>query len=513
MEDTVKQGKDQRRTRQGTIFNPWDIEITTERLVVPSAHIRRITKRRTAEVGHDSDEEGAEMDVRVGRSTIYRTPADLASPHAHPSSSASCTGPAPAPSPLLPSPSEDVPLLGAAARLKRKRANERERRTARREEERVASGSKRKRVHEDRVAATPTLDVPNFKAADHDAPVASTGWQGLQDKHIRSKMERERKHGRASEDASESDDSDSEDEAIPDAREYQLDDPTFKDFRRFDWPGHPMRMEDQEGRCLAMLVGAPNDPDWATAVTEPATCLMEEASRSLYGDDGVPPTRRRGTHYAETIGAMAELVLWTLLLQLPFQRIVGHSDAVFDGHAGGLYRYYKKTRDKIHAWADRNKKYLPRLDKSVQGSYTFNFGPITATFPHIDFANLIWGWCFITALGRYDPDRGGHLVLWDLKLIIRFPPGTTIAIPSALLRHSNISIQAGETRMSFTQFSAAGLFRFVRNGFKTDTDLKGKRRRMSKRDKGALVKEQRERFAKGIRMWSKRGEAEYSGSE
>ncbi|KAJ7658555.1 hypothetical protein B0H14DRAFT_3702889 [Mycena olivaceomarginata] len=74
---------------------------------------------------------------------------------------------------------------------------------------------------------------------------------------------------------------------------------------------------------------------------------------------------------------------------------------------------------------------------SVFAACTFNFGPHTITVPHLDFGNLSWGWCAITALGRFNPDLGGHFVLWDLKRIIQFPPGSTILIPSAIIWHSN----------------------------------------------------------------------------
>jgi hypothetical protein len=99
---------------------------------------------------------------------------------------------------------------------------------------------------------------------------------------------------------------------------------------------------------------------------------------------------------------------------------------------------------------------------------TFNFGPNTITFPHTDLGNLTWGWCSIIALGRFDPTKGGHLILWDLGIIIEFPPGSTILIPSALVVHSNTPIQAGKRRYSFTQYCAGGLFRFIANGFRTD---------------------------------------------
>jgi hypothetical protein len=41
-------------------------------------------------------------------------------------------------------------------------------------------------------------------------------------------------------------------------------------------------------------------------------------------------------------------------------------------------------------------------------------------------------------------------------------------IPSAILRHSNVGIGPNERRYSFTQYSAAGLFRWVSNGFRSD---------------------------------------------
>lgn len=108
------------------------------------------------------------------------------------------------------------------------------------------------------------------------------------------------------------------------------------------------------------------------------------------------------------------------------------------------------------------------FEGSAFANLTLNLGPRTVTFAHRDFANLCWGWCAVCALGNFDPDHGGHLVLWDLKLVIRFPPGSTIIIPSAMVRHSNTSIGMNETRYSITQYSASGLFCWVENGFVRD---------------------------------------------
>ena len=77
---------------------------------------------------------------------------------------------------------------------------------------------------------------------------------------------------------------------------------------------------------------------------------------------------------------------------------------------------------------------------------------------HRDAANLVYGWCAITALGNFNPTRGGHLILWDMKLVVEFPPSATVLIPSSLVVHSNTRLQEGEECMSFTQYAAGGLF-------------------------------------------------------
>ncbi len=94
---------------------------------------------------------------------------------------------------------------------------------------------------------------------------------------------------------------------------------------------------------------------------------------------------------------------------------------------------------------------------SIFATCTFNFGPRTICFEHMDSRNLPFGWCAITALGRFNPQKGGHFVLWDLKLVIEFPPGSTILIPSAVLCHSNTAISRKETRYSFTQYTVGGV--------------------------------------------------------
>lgn len=103
---------------------------------------------------------------------------------------------------------------------------------------------------------------------------------------------------------------------------------------------------------------------------------------------------------------------------------------------------------------------------SIYPGCAFNLGPKTVSLKHKDPGNIPRVPCAISALGPFDPDKGGHLVLDDLKVVIRFPPGSTILISSASLRHSNIPIQEGEKRYSITQFCPGGLYRWVRHKFR-----------------------------------------------
>src|ERR1700728_980048 len=173
----------------------------------------------------------------------------------------------------------------------------------------------------------------------------------------------------------------------------------------------------------------------------------------------------------------------------------------FKAFAPRLYDYYSNTIDELIKWSPKTIKRI--YEGSAFAAMTFNVGPRTITFPHRDWANLSWGWCAICALGEFDADKGGHLVLWDLNIAIRFPSGSTIIIPSAMVRHSNASVGENETRYSVTQYSAGGLFRWVENGFMKDAKWFKK---ASRAEKEVRTKEDMIRWEKGLAMLSKLSE-------
>lgn len=127
------------------------------------------------------------------------------------------------------------------------------------------------------------------------------------------------------------------------------------------------------------------------------------------------------------------------------------------------------------------KEATPHLQYPYEGhpfaTLTFNIGPAACTVPHKDVMNLSWGWCAVTSLGAFDHTKGGHLVLWDLELVVEFPPHSTIFIPSAVLTHSNTTIGPTERRSSITQYNSSGLFRWAA----FNHSLQGSRRYSGKR--------------------------------
>ncbi|KAF8230699.1 hypothetical protein L208DRAFT_1057202, partial [Tricholoma matsutake] len=146
-----------------------------------------------------------------------------------------------------------------------------------------------------------------------------------------------------------------------------------------------------------------------------------------------------------------------------FKHIAGYAKNVFQVYFLKLHDRYEKTLDKL---IERD----PTLQQVFPGTpftaASVNFGPKMECYPHHDWANFSCGQCTVTSLGDYDPDQDGHLALWDLGIVVPFPPSSVILLPSALVRHSNTPIASHEHQYSFAQYTSGGLFRWVQNGFK-----------------------------------------------
>ncbi|KAJ3838138.1 hypothetical protein F5878DRAFT_538082 [Lentinula raphanica] len=239
----------------------------------------------------------------------------------------------------------------------------------------------------------------------------------------------------------------------------------------------PTLIADTNGRVFASRIPPPaGDPTYHRSAEEAAQILEEY--RPLFFNENKPlPQHRRGDFPVKAMGisygggqeeakelyqsSKDQELLNRIRDMACFQRLAGHASSAFLTWAPRLFSFYQTYMKKLQ-------EMIPSLSfnfwNSVFACCTLNLGPTTTTVEHVDHMNYVYGWCAITALGNFDFRLGGHLVLWDLKLVVEVPPGWTMMIPSAFLRHSNTSLQPGETRFSLTQYTAAGLFRILDDG-------------------------------------------------
>ncbi|KAJ7025058.1 hypothetical protein C8F04DRAFT_1269665 [Mycena alexandri] len=493
-----------RRTRSGAEYSPWANAVA---LCVPHVLLTHLLHRR--DDGPDSDTESlddsdSDDEAPPLRLTPPKRPRRLPLAPQHSFELPNGLMPGPVIRVVRPPPPQKKPTAAEvkARRLVKKHARDRGVRFLDREQQRVNAGSRLKAVTRLRVRQTAPVLRLNLSIDEYAAPVAASGWQAIrQDEH--------------------------------DVRHYDLDEirRTRPDMQVYDWDGTPTPIIDADRNILLLLGGfPPKEEAWGTDVADKAAKGMEEAAKEIYTGAkwrrraGLnEPVPRRGSHAAKHVGvamgggqrypqnlahAARNLVIFAGLFGLKsLQRIAGWTSVLFMAFAPQLHEYYRSTYaalcdwDRIQQRAKHIRRNFPERT-SVFTTATFNFGPVTVTLPHIDFGNLAWGWCAVTALGNFDPDRGGHLVLWDLNLIIRFPPGSTILLPSAILRHSNLQIGPNETRFSFTQFTPAGIFRWVYNDFRTDKDINAAKS-TTEAEREQRRQDRASRWQEGIRMYTK----------
>lgn len=257
---------------------------------------------------------------------------------------------------------------------------------------------------------------------------------------------------------------------------------------------------DASGRLIGVLAGFPGSVLEWLKVHQEASRALEDA-RHQSKDSGGDNNHRRGKFQTLLCGVLhgggqqkpgnldnndvnRQLVEELNSLE-PFKRLAGFATcrrpsllttslanltiAAMTTWAPKLYAYYVEHLGTLHAHHPELRRIFT---SSIFAASTYNLGPRTVCYPHKDFANLPFGWCSATALGSFNPKTSGHLVLWECGLVIEFPPGSTILLPSPIVSHSNAAISKNESRRSFTQYTAGGIFRWVDNNFQMTVDYR-----------------------------------------
>ncbi|KAJ7674277.1 hypothetical protein B0H14DRAFT_3537466 [Mycena olivaceomarginata] len=168
---------------------------------------------------------------------------------------------------------------------------------------------------------------------------------------------------------------------------------------------------DSAGRIFAVLAGQPNDASWRAAVGRAYDSIKKEGS-----DAHFPPAmcrHRRGLFAAVTVGLgygkgqrtpawmdnkQRTPMVDRLLANPDITRLANFASFAFSLWAPRLHSYYVKNNAQL-------KIHLPNLRRP---------------FPK-DVCNLPFGWCAVQSLGDFDAAKGGHLVLWDLQVVVEFP--------------------------------------------------------------------------------------------
>ncbi|KAJ7919762.1 hypothetical protein B0H13DRAFT_1987862 [Mycena leptocephala] len=226
------------------------------------------------------------------------------------------------------------------------------------------------------------------------------------------------------------------------------------------WDGkRPLLILDRHGRIIAVMVGAPEDPEWPSVVAKAAEAMRQAREEGLRtgaftaGDD----LHRRGLYHILKGGVsygggqkrpgnlvnppLQQRLFQKLVKNTYVRRVCGFQSSAFRTFGPKLFDDYVTD---LQALFDHHPGLQHNFSNSIYPAVTFNLGPQSVAFDHVDDLNRPLGLCAVTNAvtndGGFDHKKSAHLYMKQLKL---------------------------ETRYSITQYAAGGLFRWVKYGFRT----------------------------------------------
>ncbi|KAJ3925557.1 MAG: hypothetical protein NXY57DRAFT_906916, partial [Lentinula lateritia] len=242
-------------------------------------------------------------------------------------------------------------------------------------------------------------------------------------------------------------------------------------------------LADGEHRVMVCMLDGPDDPTYQKAVENMTESILKAGQKTAWTSKekkhkrGNFPALARGISYGKGQHQPMRLVgdrqpMMDELFQSDcFRQVAGFQNGAFATWFPKNYAEHLRLNSEL----DSKLPHLKRnFDNSVYLCMTVNFGPSTWTHIHTDSKNDVRILCAITSGGKYNYKQSGHLILWDFKLILEFPPGATILLPLALIRHSNLPTAPGETRISVTQYTAGGVRRWLEYGGRTEEEFRTK---------------------------------------
>ncbi|KAJ3558097.1 hypothetical protein NP233_g11578 [Leucocoprinus birnbaumii] len=254
----------------------------------------------------------------------------------------------------------------------------------------------------------------------------------------------------------------------------------------------PRPFVDYKGRIVAVLAGRPPGDGFDSAAQRAYRAIIREGRKAKFAPNELD--HPRGQFPAVNVG-----------LCIPHG---GQAPVNKTAHSDMMELFLKLWAEALHdhilekvnaLYNHPNFSHLAQnFPKSIYPTAAINFGPQVQTTPHTDSRNAPYAWCSLQSFGRFDPKKGSHLILKNLRYVIEFPPNSIILIPSATFIHANTPVQEGETCVSFTQYCPGNIIWFVDNGFMTQKTLKLNNEIRFKE----VLAEKPLRMAKGLAMYT-----------
>ncbi|PPQ73446.1 hypothetical protein CVT24_008148, partial [Panaeolus cyanescens] len=249
---------------------------------------------------------------------------------------------------------------------------------------------------------------------------------------------------------------------------------------------------DGDGRVVA-VVRPPPSADYEAKILEATGLLTDLGKRLVVGEDEY--NHKRGSGYASINTGISHgqgskkparsnhgpntQVIEELLQANSFRQLAIHQSETLGLYYPKCHQIYENA---LSALTARHPELGGRnYEGSVFPKAAFNFGGTVWSHKHIDTKNFTFGWCCITALGTFDHTAGGHLILWELGLILELPAGYTASILSSLIIHSNTPTKDGDLRYSFVQYFPGEIMRYVDNGCITDKGMRRNNKKLLER--------------------------------
>ncbi|KAJ6494504.1 hypothetical protein C8R45DRAFT_1135363, partial [Mycena sanguinolenta] len=234
---------------------------------------------------------------------------------------------------------------------------------------------------------------------------------------------------------------------------------------------NPLLILDRDRRIIAVFVGAPEDSESQFVAGEAAKALEEARQEGLrtgafaVSDDlhrrGRFLTLKGGVSHGggqkrpgNIVNPSRQLRLFnTLIANKYIRRICGFQSSAMRTFGPKLFQDYVTDLEALFV---HHPELQHNFMNSILPAVTFNLGPQSAAFEHVDDLNRALGWCAVTSAGDFDPKKSAHLYMKQLKLVVEFPPAATSLLPSAVIAHGNTPLSPTETRYSITQYAASG---------------------------------------------------------